>query len=151
MGIKSVFSTMFIFGFFVMGLSPTPNVGGLAWADGSDVSLTEVSTLNQLTQVGQQLFEGKGQCAQCHTLKGASSAKGPSLDGIGAKLKREFIYESLVKPDAYVYLDFSKTPPAPYVDPMPATSLTEAEILAVIAYLQQSSGQVVSISLSELK
>lgn len=102
-------------------------------------------------QVGGQLFAGKGQCSQCHSLQGESSAKGPTLEGVGAKLTREFIRESLVVPDAYVYLDFSKNPPAPYADPMPPTALAEGEILAVIAYLQYSSGQPINIELSELK
>ncbi len=117
----------------------------------SVIALSDVKTLEELAKVGEQLFEGKGECAQCHSLQGSPSEKGPSLAGVGAKLTREFLYESLVKPDAYVYLDFTKLPPVPYVTPMPPTLLAKGEILAVIAYLQQSSGQLVSIELSELK
>ncbi len=120
-------------------------------ADGNAMSLGDVKTLEDLAQVGGQLFGGKGQCAQCHSLQGGSSDKGPSLGGVGAKLKREFIHESLVKPDVYVYLDFSKVPPAPYAAPMPPTSLVKGEVLAVIAYLQHSSGQAITVDLSELK
>ncbi len=118
---------------------------------GSTIALSDVKTLEELSQVGGQLFEGEGQCAQCHSLHGESSDKGPTLEGVGAKLTREFLHESLVKPDAYVYLDFTKTPPASYAAPMPPTSLVGGEILAVIAYLQQSSGQAITIDLSELK
>ncbi len=118
---------------------------------GSTIALGDVKTLEELAQVGGRLFEGKGQCAQCHSLQGESSDKGPTLEGVGAKLTREFLHESLVKPDAYVYLDFTKIPPAPYAAPMPPTSLAAGEILAVIAYLQQSSGRPISIELSELK
>lgn len=117
----------------------------------STIALSNVKTLEELAQVGGQLFEGKGQCAQCHSLQGSSSDKGPTLEGVGAKLTREFLHESVVKPDAYVYLDFTKIPPAPYAAPMPSTSLVDGEILAVIAYLQQSSGQAITIDLSELK
>lgn len=126
----------------------------LVWSQdeaGSTIVLGDVKTLEELAQVGGQLFEGKGQCAQCHSLQGESSDKGPTLDGVGAKLTREFLHESLIKPDAYVYLDFTKVPPAPYATPMPPTSLAAGEILAVIAYLQQSSGQPINIELSELK
>ena len=115
------------------------------------IALSDVKTLEALVQVGGQVFEGKGQCAQCHSLQEGLSDKGPMLKGTGAKLTREFLYESLVSPDAYVYLDFSQVPPAPYESPMPSTSLTEGEILAVIAYLQQVSGQPIGIELSELK
>ena len=118
---------------------------------GSTIALGDVTTLEELAQVGGELFEGKGQCAQCHVLQGASSDKGPTLEGVGAKLTREFLHESLVAPDAYVYLDFSKTPPVPYAAPMLPTSLVESEILAVIAYLQQSSRWPISIELSELR
>ncbi|HIA14315.1 MAG TPA: cytochrome c [Nitrospirales bacterium] len=118
---------------------------------GSTIALGDVKTLEDLAQVGGQLFEGKGQCAQCHSLQEEPSNNGPTLEGVGAKLTREFLHESLVKPDAYAYLDFTKTPPAPYAAPMPPTALADSEILAVIAYLQQSSGQPISIELSELK
>ena len=84
---------------------------------GSTIALGDVKTLEELVQVGGQLFEGKGQCAQCHSLQGEPSDKGPTLKGVGAKLTREFLHESVVNPDAYVYLDFAKIPPAPYEAP----------------------------------
>ena len=148
MDIRSIVYQILFAVFFAIGSA------SFVWSQngaGSAIALSDVKTLEELAQVGGQLFEGKGQCTQCHSLQGASSDKGPTLDGVGAKLTREFLHESLVKPDAYVYLDFTRVPPAPYAAPMPPTSLAEGEILAVIAYLQQSSGQPVSIELSELK
>lgn len=130
------------------------NSASFVWSQdeaGNTIALDDVKTLEELAQVGGQLFEGKGQCAQCHSLQGEAAEKGPALEGVGAKLTRAFLHESLVKPDAYVYLDFTQAPPAPYAVAMPPTALAEGEILAVIAYLRQSSGQPMSIKLSELK
>jgi mono/diheme cytochrome c family protein len=109
-----------------------------------------------LAAIGQKIFFGKGQCALCHTI-GSSEGRCPDLKGIGAKLTREFIYESLTQPQAYVYMDFehvgrAKFFPAkmPYINKKPI-GLNNNEILAVIAFLQSMSGEEVTINLSELE
>jgi hypothetical protein len=78
------------------------------------------------------------------------------LKGIGAKLSREFLYESLTQPQAYIYQDYrvegmAKEYPAtmPYINKNPI-GLSRNEILAVIAFLQQMSGEPISIAVSEL-
>ena len=65
--------------------------------------------------------------------------------------------ESLTQPQAYVYLDYRheglpKEYPArmPYINKNPI-GLTKNEILSVIAFLQQMSGEPISVSPSETR
>ena len=97
------------------------------------------------------------QCALCHSIGPSESARCPDLKGIGAKLSREFIFESLTQPQAYIYLDYRhEGPPKEYPARMPYINknpigLTKNEILSVIAFLQQMSGEPISVSPSELE
>jgi len=99
-----------------------------------------------LAKIGQGLFFGKGQCALCHTL-GAEAGRCPSLQMAGARLTREFIYESLTKPDAYIKLDFESVEPKRFPARMPIINkppigLSEEEMLAVIAFVQSQGGKI---------
>jgi mono/diheme cytochrome c family protein len=118
--------------------------------------IATVKTPTDLATIGQKVFFSKGQCALCHTIGPSESARCPDLKGIGAKLSREFLYESLTQPQAYVYQDYrveglAKEYPAtmPYINKNPI-GLSRNEILAVIAFLQQMSGEPISIAVSEL-
>lgn len=109
-----------------------------------------------LAAIGQKIFFGKGQCALCHTI-GTSGGRCPDLKGVGAKLTREFLYESLTQPQAYIYMDYQveKGRPERFPATMPAINkkpieLNRNEILAVIAFLQSMSGEEVTIELSEI-
>lgn len=52
---------------------------------------------------GQAIFEGKGQCMSCHSLKGIGSRLGPALTQIGAvRRSAAEIQKSLVDPDAEI-------------------------------------------------
>lgn len=62
-------------------------------------------------------------------------------------MARGFIYESLVKPEAYVRLDFNSEEPVDYSAQMPAINkppigLSEQELLTVIAFMQSNGGKV---------
>ncbi|HZR46788.1 MAG TPA: cytochrome c, partial [Candidatus Manganitrophaceae bacterium] len=99
-----------------------------------------------LAKHGQSLFFGKGQCALCHTL-GAESGRCPSLQNAGARLTREFLYETLTKPDAYVKLDFEEVEPKRFPAQMPTINkppigLSEQELLTVISFIQSQGGKV---------
>jgi hypothetical protein len=78
------------------------------------------------------------------------------LKGIGAKLSKDFLYESLTDPQAFVYKDYRHGGvPKDYPATMPAINkdpigLSKNEILAIIAFLQQMSGEPVSVSTSDL-
>jgi mono/diheme cytochrome c family protein len=118
--------------------------------------IATVKTPTDMATIGQKIFFSKGQCALCHTIGPSESARCPDLKGIGAKLSREFIFESLTQPQAYIYLDYRhegvpKEYPArmPYINKNPI-GLSRNEILSVIAFLQQMSGEPISVTVAEL-
>jgi putative heme-binding domain-containing protein len=49
---------------------------------------------------GAALYQGKGNCAACHTLSGRGGAFGPDLTGIGASRSARHLRESLLDPNA---------------------------------------------------
>src|SRR5438105_10901955 len=118
--------------------------------------VASIKDKKDLAGIGQKIFFGKGQCALCHTI-GSSEGRCPDLKGVGSKLTREFIYESLTQPQAYVYKDYEHVGPPkffpakmPYINKKPI-GLSNNEILAVIAFLQSMSGEPVTIELSEIE
>mgnify|MGYP006143543251 CR=1 FL=1 len=71
----------------------------------------------------------------------SESARCPDLKGIGSKLSKDFLYESLTDPQAFVYQDYRhggipKEYPArmPHINKNPI-GLSKNEILSVIAFL----------------
>jgi len=111
------------------------------------LDFSAISNEKELVQVGQKIFFGKGQCALCHTLTGEGRGKCPDLQGAGARLTREFIYETLTKPDAYIKLDFDSPESKKYPARMPTINkppigLTEQEMLTVISFIQSQGGEV---------
>jgi mono/diheme cytochrome c family protein len=118
--------------------------------------IASVKSPNDLAAIGQKIFFSKGQCALCHSIGPSESARCPDLNGIGAKLAPEFIYESLTQPQAYIYLDFRHgTQPEEYPARMPHINkdpigLTKPEIYSVIAFLQKMSGEPISIKVEDV-
>ena len=118
--------------------------------------LAKVKSPSDLAAIGQKIFFSKGQCALCHSIGPSHSARCPDLNGIGAKLAPEFIYESLTQPQAYIYLDFRHaTKPEEYPARMPhidkdPIGLTKPEIYSVIAFLQKMSGEPISIKVEDV-
>jgi len=118
--------------------------------------LASVKSPDDLASIGQKIFFSKGQCALCHSIGPSESARCPDLNGIGAKLAPEFIYESLTQPQAYIYLDFRHgTKPEEYPARMPhidkdPIGLTKPEIFSVIAFLQKMSGEPISIKVEDI-
>jgi mono/diheme cytochrome c family protein len=118
--------------------------------------LAEVKSPDDLASIGQKIFFSKGQCALCHSIGPSESSRCPDLNGIGAKLAPEFIYESLTQPQAYIYLDFRHgTKPDEYPARMPhidkdPIGLTKPEIFSVIAFLQKMSGEPISIKVEDI-
>lgn len=118
--------------------------------------VASIKEKKDLAAIGQKIFFGKGQCALCHTI-GSSEGRCPDLKGIGAKLTRQFIYESLTQPQAYIYMDYQhvgrpKFFPAkmPYINKKPI-GLNKNEILAVISFLQSMSGEEITVDPSEIE
>jgi mono/diheme cytochrome c family protein len=118
--------------------------------------LAEVKSPSDLASIGQKIFFSKGQCALCHSIGPSESSRCPDLNGIGAKLAPEFLYESLTQPQAYIYLDFRHdTQPEEYPARMPHINkdpigLTKPEIYSVIAFLQKMSGEPISIKVEDI-
>ena len=118
--------------------------------------LAEVKTPADLAAIGQKIFFSKGQCALCHSIGPSESARCPDLNGIGAKLAPEFIYESLTQPQAYIYLDFRHaTKPEEYPARMPhidkdPIGLSRPEIFSVIAFLQKMSGEPITVKVEDI-
>jgi mono/diheme cytochrome c family protein len=153
--IRVVAFVAIVLGAFALVALSVPQMASLPPA----VEKFDVATIKEkkdLAAIGQKIFFGKGQCALCHTI-GSSEGRCPDLKGVGAKLTRAFLYESLTQPQAYVYKDYehvgqAKFFPAkmPYINKKPI-GLNNNEILAVIAFLQSMSGEEVTINLSELE
>jgi len=117
----------------------------------------ETMTGAELAAFGKTLFYGKGSCALCHERVGG---RAPSLDTIalnGAKRIKEpgykgtassaasYIYESMTSPSAYVVPGYGSTGSVDTRSPMPdvrkpPVSLSQIEIRAVIAFLQDRAG-----------
>ncbi len=118
------------------------------------LNLATISSPKDLVKIGQKIFFGKGQCALCHTMGGEAEGRCPNLERAGTRLTREFIYESLTKPQAYVKLDFDPAEPQKFPAQMPTINkppigLTDQELLTVIAFIQSQGGKV-TVSPAEL-
>lgn len=108
---------------------------------------SQVSSQADVVKIGQKIFYGKGQCALCHSIGVSHSARCPNLQGVGGKLTREFIHESLIHPQAYIYMDYEQSPPKEFPATMPRINkppvdLGEPELLAVTAFAQSLGGEV---------
>ncbi len=120
---------------------------------------------------GEKLFAGKGSCTLCHNDLGrapdllaldlratfaerladpgyAGAAKGQT----GAQAIETYLRESFIDPSAYVVAGFGKKGTEDRESPMPAADkppiqLSEPQIDAVIAFLQDRAGFEVTVSL----
>jgi len=144
-----------VLGLFSLMSLAVPQMASLPPAE-ETIDITAIKTPTDIAALGQTIFFSKGQCALCHSIGPSESARCPDLKGIGAKLSKEFLYESLTDPQAFVYQDYRHGGvPKEYPATMPPINkdpigLSNNEILAIIAFLQQMSGEPISVSLSEL-
>ena len=65
-------------------------------------SVAELVKRSGNAEQGRGLFAGIGSCAKCHLVRGEGKMVGPDLTGIGAKLSREALYESILAPSAAI-------------------------------------------------
>ena len=120
-------------------------------------------TMDQFIALGDKVYNGKGTCTLCHNAMG----RAPMLNNIitisadriadskykgEAKTAEEYMYESFVKPSVYVVAGFGKAGSNDTESPMPDVSggsvgLSDAEMKAVIAYLQDSGGAEVTVEI----
>lgn len=153
--VRVVGFVIIVLGLFSMTALGVPQMASLPPAE-EKFDVASIKTASDMAAIGQKIFFSKGQCALCHSIGPSESARCPDLKGIGAKLSREFIYESLTQPQAYVYLDYRhEGPPKEYPARMPHINknpigLSNNEILSVIAFLQQMSGEPITVSPAEI-
>jgi len=153
--LKTVLFVAGVLLFFAYIANSIPSRPSLPPEEGK-INFAEVKTKDDLVSLGQKIFFGKGQCALCHSIGPSETARCPNLAGIGAKLSREFIYESLTQPNKFIYKQYEFSPPKPFAAQMPQINkppigLSENELLAVIAFVQSTGGQEsVTVDPSEL-
>jgi len=120
-------------------------------------------TMDQFIALGDKVFNGKGTCTLCHNSMGRAPMLSKVASVASERLKdarykgeatsaEEYIHESMIKPSAFVVAGFGKGGSNDTESPMPDVSsgsigLSDAEILAVIAYLQDSGGVEVTVQI----
>ncbi len=90
-------------------------IGGTAmpaagWIDEDEAALiaTHVWSLSRVEvepvpgdpEAGRAVFEGKGECASCHIVRGRGMGLGPELSDIGARRDARYLRRSLMNPGA---------------------------------------------------
>ena len=120
--------------------------------------------MDSFISLGEKIYNTKGTCTLCHNELGG---RAPMLDNLGevvsARLEDagykgsaanvvDYIVESMNEPSAYVVKGFGKVGTNDQESPMPdvrsgSIGLSEAETLAIVAFLQDSSGLDVSIEI----
>ena len=115
---------------------------GKAWYD--DLSLNELkpvykekkdTEIKGRVEVGRKIFRThlSAGCARCHKVGGNGGEVGPPLDGIASRKQRDYIYNSLVKPNEVLAEGFEKFGASP-MPPMDIL-LDRQEIADVMSYL----------------
>ncbi len=100
----------------------------------------------ELVEVGRELAAGKGTCMACHTLGKGEGGRFPDLENIGVKAESrrpdmsslDYLAESLYEPEAFIVEGFNPGMPAVHKAPI---SLSDAEIIAIIAWMQTLGGE----------
>ncbi len=103
----------------------------------------------ELVRRGEEIVFGKGQCMVCHPMKAEAGMRSPAVANIGKEMEKEArqrgitveeqVFESLVNPSKYVVKGYDDIMPP---SNEPPTSLTDAELIAVAAYLQSMGGKI---------
>jgi cytochrome c5 len=121
-------------------------------------------TMDRFIALGEKIFSGKGTCTLCHNAVGG---RAPMLDTAAAVAEERmadprykgdadsieaYLYESMIEPSAYVVAGFGKAGTGDTESPMPDASggsigLSDAELKAVIAYLQDIGGADVTVEI----
>lgn len=101
----------------------------------SGVGENEVKVAAGDPKRGEDLFFNSptAACASCHMVGSKGGAVGPILDGIAARANKDYIFESLMDPNAKLAKGFE----ALTISPMPPVGvvLKEQELADILAYL----------------
>lgn len=128
-----------------------------------EIDLTAM-TIDDFVALGERTFNGQGNCLLCHSPVGGRAPVldetadviddrigDPRYSGNATDLQ-EYLYESMTDPSAYVVAGFGQAGSGDTISPMPdvtspSVGLSEPLVLAVIAYLQNLSGQIVTVEI----
>ena len=109
------------------------------------IEISKDITTDEMVPIGEEIANGKGLCLTCHTIGQSGVLRFPDLAGIGSLADDrvpelsavEYMAQSLYEPEAYIVEGFAGGMP-----PMdkPPISLTQDEILCVMAWLQSMGG-----------
>ncbi|HEX6200601.1 MAG TPA: cytochrome c [Thermoanaerobaculia bacterium] len=119
------------------------------------VEMSQDLTTEDMVEIGQDIFDGKGLCATCHTIGRSGALRFPDLDGIATRAADrvpglsalEYMAQSLYEPEAYIVPGFN--PGMPQIDKAPI-GLSDDEIKAVLAYLQTLGGEATITMASQI-
>ena len=125
-------------------------VAGLVPESSTAVNLTELdwSDPDAVAEQGALVFNGKGQCAACHTVDtSAPPGRCPDLTDIGTNAAsrvpgmdaKAYLIESMYQPANFLVPGYGKIMPEVWKAPI---NLSKLEIEAVIAYLQSQGGEI---------
>ena len=125
-------------------------VAGLVPESSTAVNLTELdwSDPDAVAEQGALVFNGKGQCAACHTVDTtAPPGRCPDLTDIGVNAAtrvpgmdaKAYLIESMYQPSNFLVPGYGKIMPEVWKAPI---ALSKLEIEAVIAYLQSQGGEI---------
>jgi len=157
-----IFSLITIGGFWGFSNFGVPRIEPAAPPKAEKLDLGSMN-MEQFIALGDRLYNGRGTCTLCHN----SMGRAPMLDAMGTvgpgRLSHErykgeandiesYLYESMVKPSAFVVEGFGKAGTNDNESPMPdvtggSIGFSEAEIKAVIAYLQNIGGAEVTVEI----
>jgi len=121
-------------------------------------------TMEQFIALGDRIFNTRGTCTLCHSeVGGRAPALGAAATVAADRLADEsyqgeaqsaedYLFESMVDPSAYVVAGFGKAGSNDSESPMPNVTaggigLSEAEVKAVVAYLQDLAGAEVTVQI----
>jgi len=110
-----------------------------------EIVLRSDLTTADMVKVGREIMEGKGLCLTCHTIGKTGALRFPDLAGVDVRAKSrvaglgdvEYFAQSMYEPNAFIVPGFNPGMPAAN---QPPVSLTDQEVLCVIAFLQTLGG-----------
>ena len=123
-------------------------------------------TMDQFVALGERIVSGRGTCTLCHNDLGRAPMLNklgenvpkrladPKFEGGATMSAEQYLYDSMVKPSAYVVAGFGKAGSNDTESPMPDVSggsigLSEAEVKAVVAYMLDSNGMENSVEIPQ--
>jgi mono/diheme cytochrome c family protein len=110
------------------------------------VEMSQDLSTEEMVEIGQEIFQGKGICSTCHTIGSSGALRYPDMDGIATRAATRvpgldqvgYMAQSLYEPEAYIVPGFAGGMPPINKPPI---GLSDDEIRAVIAYLQTLGGE----------